>query len=72
MEATNSNEFGYFGNQYLQSKEESGRKRGKINIWKSKHKNFLMSILQKLVIERNIPNCMYLFIRNIKINYITS
>ena len=62
MEATNSNELGYFGNQDLQSKEESERTRGKINIWKSKHKKLLMSILQKHVIEINIPNCIYLFL----------
>ena len=62
MEATNSNELGYFGNQDLQSNEESERIRGKINIWKSKHKKLLMSILQKHVIEINIPNCIYIFL----------
>ena len=62
MEATNSNELGFFGNQDLQSQENSERKREKINIWKSKHKKFLMSILQNHVIEINIPNCIYLFI----------
>ena len=50
MEATNSNKLGYFGNQKLQRKENSERTRGKINIWKSKNKHFLMSILQKHVI----------------------
>ena len=61
MEATNTNELGYFGNQDLQSQENCERTREKINICKSKHKHFLMSILQKHVIEMNIPNCIYLF-----------
>ena len=56
MEAINSNEFGHFGNQDLQSKENSERTRGKINIWKSKQKHFLLAILQKDVMEINIQN----------------
>ena len=62
MEATNSNELGHFGNQDLQSNENSESTRGKINISKSKHKHFVMSILQKHVIEINIPNFIYLYL----------
>ena len=54
MEAKNPNELGYFGNQDLQRKENSERTRGKINIWKSKLKYFLMSTLHNHVIEINI------------------
>ena len=61
MEGTNWNKLSYFGNQDLQIQENCERTREKINICKSKHKHFLMSILQKHVIEINIPNCIYLF-----------
>ena len=62
MDSTNSNELGHFGNQDLQSKENSETTRRKINIWKSNLKHFLMSILQKHVIEINIPNFIYLYL----------
>ena len=62
MEATNSNELGHFGNQDLQSKENSESTRGKINIWIGNLKHFLMSILQKHVIEINIPNFIYSYL----------
>ena len=62
MQAKILNELGYFGNQDLQSKENSESTRGKLNIWKSKHKHFLLSILQKHLIEINIPNFIYLYL----------
>ena len=60
--APNWNELGRLGNQDIQRKENIEKSKEKINIWKSKLKRFLMSILQKQVMEINIPNFISLYL----------
>ena len=56
----NSVEYGYDGNQELQSKENIEKTRLNINKFKRKLKYFHMSILQKKLMEINTQNCISL------------